>query len=106
LGDRAIDYFVAGLFGSSSVEKYTSSSIGLVSPPTAALKTAPLLQHHLPVSVYEFLELLHWESTDRLACWLGLEDARLLREGVHALASWPSGFLLELHVPNASFFNY
>ena len=103
---RAVDYFVAGLFESSSVEKYTSSSTGLVSPPTAALKNAPPLQLHQPVSVYKFLELLHWESTDRLACWLRLEDAGLLREGVHTLASWPGGFLLELHVPNASFSHY
>ena len=95
-----------GLFLSSSVEKYTSSNTGLVSPPTAALMIAPLRQHHQSVSVYEFLELLHGESTDRLARWLRLEDARLLGEGVHALASWPGGFLLELHVPNASFLNY
>ena len=96
----------AGLFESSSVEKYMSSNTGLVSPPTTALMIAPLRQHHQSVSVYEFLELLHGESTDRLARWLRLEDARLLGKGVHALASWPGGFLLELHVPNASFLNY
>merc|ERR1712108_21419 len=76
-----------------------SSSLDLVSPPTAALMTAlPLLQHHLPVSIDHLLEFLHRQSPDRFARWLRFEDARLFREGVHALASWTSGFLLELHV--------
>jgi hypothetical protein len=79
--------------------RYTSSSRGLVGPPTAALITAlPLLQHHLRVSVDHLLKLLHRESTDRLACWLRLEDARLFREGVDTLASWASRLLLQLHV--------
>ena len=84
-----------------------SSNLGLVGPPTAAMMAAlQLLSPACLDSIDHLLELLHRESADRLACWLRFEDARLFREGVHTLASWTSGFLLELHVPNVSEFTY
>merc|ERR1719478_318039 len=53
-------------------------------------------------SVDHLLKFLHRESSHRLACWLRLEDAWLFGEGVDALSSWTSRFLLQLQVQRTS----
>merc|ERR1719454_1318183 len=53
-------------------------------------------------SIDGLLQFLHWKAPHCLACWLGLEDAWLLGERVHSLASRPGRFLLELHVEDTS----
>merc|ERR1712176_6299 len=53
-------------------------------------------------SVDHLLELLHWQSANSLARWHGLEDARLLREGVDSLPGRSGRLLLQLHVQETS----
>merc|ERR1719230_288490 len=48
------------------------------------------------------LQLLHWQAADSLGSRLGLEDARLLGEGVHTLACCCGWLLLQLHVQATS----
>merc|ERR1712165_123671 len=53
-------------------------------------------------SVHHLLELLHWQHTNSLACWLGLEEAWLLGERVDTLTSSDCWLFLQLHVQHTS----
>merc|ERR1712087_79632 len=55
-------------------------------------------------SIHHLLQLLHCQCAHGLGGGLGLEDARLLGEGVHSLASWGRRLLLELQVEAAANF--
>merc|ERR1712107_385171 len=52
-------------------------------------------------SIHKLLELLHRECLHCLGCRLGLEDARLFREWVHALPCWCRRLRLQLQIQHA-----
>merc|ERR1712107_976244 len=58
-------------------------------------------EHGRSHSVDHLLQLLHRQGAHSLGSRLGLEDARLLGEGIYALASCLRWLLLELHVQGA-----
>merc|ERR1719337_21340 len=68
--------------------------------PTSALRKNHMT--NCPHSVDHLLKLLHRQGAHSLRRWLGLEHARLLSEGVDALASCSSWLLLQLHIQRAS----
>jgi hypothetical protein len=53
------------------------------------------------LSIDSCFQFLHGQSPDRLRSWLRFENARLLGERIHALASRLRGLLLQLQVKHA-----
>merc|ERR1712048_1026069 len=71
-----------------------------VRPPT--MSPSPFDSFSMRNSIDCLLQLLHWQHTNGLACWLGLEDTWLLCEWIDSLACRLCGLLLQLHVEDTT----